>query len=59
LILACLCASGIAQTRAAREIPVQQKLALVIGNGAYADNALKNSPNDGRSRGPHSARARL
>jgi hypothetical protein len=49
LILACLCASGAAQTRAARtanEIRVQQKLALVIGNGAYLGNALKNPTND-------------
>jgi uncharacterized caspase-like protein len=47
--LACLCLSAFGQTRAARpsnEIRVQQKLALVIGNGAYPSNALKNPPND-------------
>src|SRR5277367_83794 len=49
LIMACLCAIAAAQTRGARpanEIRVQQKMALVIGNGAYPGNALKNPPND-------------
>jgi len=46
LILACVCAAALAQTRAGREIRVQQKLALVIGNGAYPGNALKNPVND-------------
>jgi formylglycine-generating enzyme required for sulfatase activity len=48
LVLACVCAAGAAQTRASRpnEIRVQQKLALVIGNGAYPSNALKNPVND-------------
>src|SRR5271165_2912137 len=49
LILACLCASAMAQTRGVRpvtEIRVQRKLALVIGNGAYPGNVLKNPRND-------------
>jgi len=46
VILACLCASALAQTRPGREIRVQQKLALVIGNGAYPGSTLKNPPND-------------
>ena len=48
-ILACICASAMAQTRGvqpANDIRVQKKLALVIGNSAYPGNALKNPVND-------------
>src|SRR5271165_735162 len=51
-ILACICAWAlnlVAQTRGvqpANDIRVQKKLALVIGNGAYPGNALKNPVND-------------
>ena len=43
-MLVCLCATATAQPRGS--IRVQQKLALVIGNGAYPGNVLKNPVND-------------
>jgi len=46
LILASLCVLAFGQSRPSNQIRVQQKLALVIGNGAYPGNALKNPPND-------------